>query len=88
MPVSYTHLALFLIDDATYLHIQPCDSGWDYTIYDAASMKELDGSPDIHVDIYIIEPTRKRNYYTLITSGMGAHRMNVPHGNRSNHQPQ
>ena len=35
--------ALFLIDDATYLHIQPCDSGWDYTLYDAASMKELDG---------------------------------------------
>ena len=35
--------ALFLIDDATYLHIQSCDSGWDYTLYDAASMKELDG---------------------------------------------
>ena len=35
--------ALFLIDDATYLHIQPCDSGWDYTLYDVASMKELDG---------------------------------------------
>ena len=35
--------ALFLIDDATYLHIQPCDSGWDYTLSDAASMKELDG---------------------------------------------
>ena len=35
--------ALFLIDDATYLHIQPCDSGWDYTLYDAASMKDLDG---------------------------------------------
>lgn len=35
--------ALFLIDDATYLHIQPCDSGWDYTLYDAGSMKELDG---------------------------------------------
>ena len=34
--------ALFLIDDATYLHIQPCDSGWDYTLYDVASMKELD----------------------------------------------
>lgn len=34
---------LFLIDDATYLHIQSCDSGWDYTLYDAASMKELDG---------------------------------------------
>lgn len=24
--------ALFLIDDATYLHIQSCDSGWDYTL--------------------------------------------------------
>ena len=35
--------ALFLIDDATYLHIQPCDSGWDYTLYDAVSMKEMDG---------------------------------------------
>ena len=35
--------ALFLINDATYLHIQSCDSGWDYTLYDAASMKELDG---------------------------------------------
>ena len=35
--------ALFLIDDATYLHIQSCDSGWDYTLYDVASMKELDG---------------------------------------------
>lgn len=35
-------------------------------------------SPDIHVDIFIVEPTAERNYYTLVTSGMGAHRMNVP----------
>jgi len=35
-------------------------------------------SPDIHVDICIIEPTPERNYYTLVTMGMGAHRMNVP----------
>ena len=35
--------ALFLLDDATYLHIQPCDTGWDYTLYDKESMKELDG---------------------------------------------
>lgn len=35
-------------------------------------------SPDIHVDIAIIEPNEKRNYYTLVTMGMGAHRMNVP----------
>lgn len=36
-------------------------------------------SPDIHVDIYIIEPTAERNYYTLVTLGMGAHWMNVPY---------
>lgn len=35
-------------------------------------------SPDIHVDIYIIAPDDKRSYYTLVTVGMGAHRMNVP----------
>jgi len=35
-------------------------------------------SPDIHVDIAVIEPTEERNYYTLVTMGMGAHRMNVP----------
>ena len=35
--------ALFLLDDATYLHIQPCDTGWDYTLYDKETIKELDG---------------------------------------------
>lgn len=35
-------------------------------------------SPDIHVDIAIVEPTNERNYYTLITMGMGARRMRVP----------
>ena len=35
-------------------------------------------SPDIHVDIYIMNPTPERNYYVLSTFGMGAHRMNVP----------
>ncbi len=35
-------------------------------------------SPDIHCDIYIVPPTEKRDYYTLITVGMGAHIMNVP----------
>ena len=35
-------------------------------------------SPDIHVDIYIIDPTPERNYRTLVTLGMGAHRMKVP----------
>jgi tetratricopeptide (TPR) repeat protein len=35
-------------------------------------------SPDIHVDICVVDPTPERNYYTLVTMGMGAHRMNVP----------
>lgn len=35
-------------------------------------------SPDIHVDICVIPPCTQRNFYTLITMGMGAYRMNVP----------
>ena len=35
-------------------------------------------SPDIHVDIVIIEPTPQRNYYTLVTVGMGARKMDIP----------
>lgn len=37
-------------------------------------------SPDIHLDVCIIEPTPDRDYYTLITMGMGAHKMNVSKG--------
>ena len=35
--------ALLVLDDTTYLHVQPCDTGWDYTFYDAATRKQLDG---------------------------------------------
>ena len=35
--------ALLVLDDTTYLHVQPCDTGWDYTLYDAATRKQLDG---------------------------------------------
>lgn len=35
-------------------------------------------SPDIHVDICLILPTEEKNYYTLVTMGMGAHKMKVP----------
>ncbi len=35
-------------------------------------------SPDIHVDVCIVPPTPERNYYTLITEGMGAHIMDLP----------
>ena len=42
-PSAEAQEALLLVDDATYLHVQSCDTGWDYTLYDAAAMKQLDG---------------------------------------------
>lgn len=35
-------------------------------------------SPDIHCDICIVPPSEERNYYTLLTMGMGAHIMDIP----------
>ena len=35
-------------------------------------------SPDIHVDICVVPPDGERKYYTLVTMGMGARRMQVP----------
>ena len=35
-------------------------------------------SPDIHLDIAVINPTEDRPYYSLVTMGLGAHHMNVP----------
>jgi len=35
-------------------------------------------SPDIHVDVCVIPPSPERNYYTLVTEGMGAHIMDLP----------
>ena len=42
-PSAEAQEALLLMDDATYLHVQTCDTGWDYTLYDVATMKQLDG---------------------------------------------
>ena len=42
-PSAELQEALFMLDDTAYLHIQPCDTGWDYTLYDKETMKELDG---------------------------------------------
>lgn len=57
--------------DALEAHIDKVFGHSDHVFHEIAS-------PDIHVDIFIVEPTAERNYYTLVTSGMGAHRMNVP----------
>ena len=42
-PSAEAQEALLLVDEATYLHVQSCDTGWDYTLYDAATRKQLDG---------------------------------------------
>ena len=34
---------LYMVDNEKYIHVQRCDTGIDYTIYDAASAKALDG---------------------------------------------
>lgn len=35
--------ALYLCDDTTYLHVQLTDNGWDYTLYDKETKKQIDG---------------------------------------------
>ena len=42
-PSAEAQEALLLVDDATYLHVQSCDTGWDYTLYDKETMRQLDG---------------------------------------------
>ena len=39
-------------------------------------------SPDIHVDLAVIEPKQESDHYIVCTMGMGAHRMNVPYNMR------
>ena len=35
--------ALYLVNDSIYLHVQQTDNGWDYTLYDKNSMRQIDG---------------------------------------------
>ena len=34
---------LYVLDDTTYLHLQTCETGYDYTLYDLNTLRELDG---------------------------------------------
>ena len=38
-----TEEALYLVDDTVYLHVQPTDGGWDYSLYDKETKKLMDG---------------------------------------------
>ena len=44
---------------------------YDYVFHESVST-------GIHLDICVIPLRKDHNYYTLVTFGMGAHRMNVP----------
>lgn len=57
--------------DAVENHIQRHFGPFDQVFHEIVS-------PDIHVDIAIVKPTPQRNYYVLVTMGMGAHYMTVP----------
>ena len=57
--------------DAVETHISKCFGEFENVFHEIVS-------PDIHVDICVIPPNDDRNYYTLVTMGMGAYRMNVP----------
>lgn len=48
-----SQMAVFQVEDTAFIFIQSCDDGWDYTIYDMASMRMLDGgqldAPDVPI---------------------------------------
>ena len=66
-PELYTEQELDAVEDHITAH---------FGIYRNVIREHI--SPDIRVNIYVVEPTPERNHYTLVTVGMGAHRMNVP----------
>lgn len=84
--MSYINKAKYMIkglkEKPIYLYTQ--EEGTEYEKYIKENIGEFDKvyhelySPDIHVDILIIPPTEKQNYYKLVTMGMGAYKMNVP----------
>ena len=66
-PEVYTEDEMKVVEN----HIQQYFGKFENVFHELAS-------PDIHVDICVIPPSEERDYYTLVTMGMGAHRMNVP----------
>ncbi|MCH3972771.1 MAG: hypothetical protein LKE53_08435 [Oscillospiraceae bacterium] len=51
--------ALFLVDDANYLHIQTCGEGYDYTIYEKESSHEVDGGVLANPDISLLDACKE-----------------------------
>lgn len=67
VPELYTQEELQVLQE----HIERCFGPVESVFHEIVS-------PDIHVDICLIPPSEEHDYFTLVTMGMGAHRMNVP----------
>ena len=67
VPEVYTEEEMEAIEE----HIQQYFGDFEHVFHELAS-------PDIHVDICVVPPSEERDYCTLVTMGMGAHRMHVP----------
>lgn len=57
--------------DVIQEHIEKYFGKFEYIFHELVS-------PDVHIDICLIPPSEGRNYYTLVTMGMGSYKMNVP----------
>lgn len=44
-------------------------------------------SEKLHVDVCVVEPTKEKNWYTLVTMGMGAYRMSLPEQLKNHRRP-
>ena len=58
-----------LISDHIEKHLGPIDNVWHELISDL-----------VHVDVYVVNPTPARNFYTLVTSGLSEAPMSTPEG--------
>lgn len=63
----YTEHQMELVEQHIRTHVGP----FDQVLHELVS-------PDIHVDLCVVPPDGDRNFYTIVTMGMGARRMNVP----------
>lgn len=65
MEPAMTMERLYTIDDSKYLHVQRCDGGVDYTLYDMATKQQLDGGqldmPNIQLSTAALEICKIHN---------------------------
>ena len=66
-PLCYTEEQMRAVEN----HIAASFGAFENVLHEAES-------PDIHIDLCMVPPTEDRPYWTLVTMGMGACRMNIP----------